>query len=154
MPIARGTPTGTKLDDGFSIKIAFTADPDVDFWEKTVTPPGIDGGDAIEQTTMHNTAWRTFAARLLKTLTDASITAAYDPLVYDQIVALINVEGLITVHFPDTSTLDFYGFLKSFAPSDHSEGSQPEADLTIVPTNWNPFAGVEAGPTFVNNSGT
>ncbi len=148
MATARQTPAGTALDDGFSTKIAFAADPDVSFWEKTVTPPGVEGGDAIEQTTMFNTAWRTFAARALKTLTDSSVTAAYDPKVYDQIIALINVEGLITVHFPDASTIDFYGFLKDFTPGENSEGEQPEADITIIATNINPSTGAEAAPVY------
>ena len=43
---ARGTPAGTKLDDGFSTKVAFAADPTIAFFEKTVQPPGFDGGDA------------------------------------------------------------------------------------------------------------
>jgi hypothetical protein len=149
-PTPRSTPTGTALEDGYSTKIAFAADPDVGFWEKTVTPPGIDGGDAIEQTTMHNSTWRTFAARSLATLTDVSVTAAYDPAVYPQIVALINVEGLITLHFPDGSTLDFYGFLKEFTPGEHSEGDQPEADITIICTNRNPTSGAEVGPVFTD----
>lgn len=150
MPTARSTPLGTSLDDGYSTKIAFAADPDVSFWEKTVQPPGVDGGDAIETTTMHNTAWRTMAARALKTLTPSSLTAAYDPKVYDQIIALINVEGLITVHFPDGSTLDFYGFLRNFVPQSHEEGSQPECEIEIVPTNVNPATGAEAAPTFTD----
>jgi hypothetical protein len=148
MTTARTTPHGIKMDDGFSTKIAFAADPDISFWEKTVTPPGIDGGDAIETTTMHNTTWRSMAARALKTLTESSITVAWDPQVYDQIVALINVEGLITVWFPNGDALDFYGFLKSFTPGDMSEGSPPEAEISIVPTNINPLTGAEAAPVF------
>lgn len=148
MATARATPVGTALDDGYQTLIAFAADPDVSFWEKTVTPPGIDGGDKIDTTTMHNTTWRTGAARALKTLTSSSITATYDPKVYDQIVALVNVETQITVHFPDGSTLDFYGYLKSFTPSEHSEGEQPECEIEIEPTNVNPSTGSEAGPTF------
>lgn len=148
MTTARTTPHGIKMDDGFSTKIAFAADPDVSFWEKTVTPPGIDGGDAIETTTMHNTTWRSMAARALKTLTESSITVAWDPQVYDQIVALVNVEGLITVWFPNGDALDFYGYLKSFTPGDMSEGSPPEAEISIVPTNINPTTGAEAAPVF------
>lgn len=143
---ARQTPGGTKLDDGFSTKIAFAADPDVSFWEKSVKPPGIDGGDAIDTTTMHNTTWRTFAARALRTLTESSITVAYDPKVYDQIVALINVNGWITVHFPDGSILNFVGFLRSFEPGDNSEGAQPEATISITPTNI--LNGVETAPDY------
>lgn len=154
MPTARVTPTGTKLDNGFSTKITFANDADVSFWEKTVTPPGIDGGDGIDITTMFNTAWRTKAARTLKELTDASVTAAYDPNVHSQIVALVNVEQLITVTFPDTSTLDFYGYLKSFTPGEFQEGEQPTADIEVVCTNLNPNTGLETAPVFTNNSGT
>lgn len=144
---ARVAPVGTLLDDGFSTKIAFAADPDVSFWEKTVQPPGVDGGDAIEVTTMHNVTWRTMGTRSLKTLTDAATTVAYDPAVFTQIVALINVNGWITVHFPDGSTLDFIGFLRSFEPSDNSEGEQPEATVNISPTNAN-STGAETAPVY------
>ena len=145
---ARVTPHGIRLDDGFSTKIAFAADPDVSFWEKTVTPPGIDGGDAIETTTMHNVTWRTMAARALKTLTDAATTVAYDPQVIDQINALINVEGWITVSFPNGDTLDFFGFLKSFTPGDLVEGGFPDAEVVIVCTNKDPATGLESAPVF------
>ena len=151
MATERSTPVGTALEDGFSSKIAFASDPDVSFWEITVTPPGIDGGDAIDQTTMFNTAWRTKAARQLKELTDAALTCAYDPEVIDQIIALVNVENLITVHFPDTSTLDFYGYLRSFTPGDLVEGERPEADVVIVCTNVNPVTGAETAPDFTSD---
>jgi hypothetical protein len=143
----RGTPGGTKLGDGYQCLIAFAQDADVSLWEKSVTPPGIDGGDPVDTSTMHNTTYRTKAARQLKELTNGSFTAAYDPQVYDQIVSLINVEGWITVHFPDGSTLDFMGYLKSFTPGEIVEGSQPEAECEIVCTNEN-STGAETGPTY------
>lgn len=146
--VARLTPVGRKLDDGHPTKIAFAADPDVSFWEKSVTAPGVDGGDAIDTTTMHNVVMRTMASRALKTLTSLELTVAYDPQVYDQIIALTNVEGLITVHFPDSSTLDFYGFLQNFEPDELVEGEQPEATVTITPTNVNPSDGSEALPNY------
>jgi hypothetical protein len=152
MATARVTPVGARLQDGFSSKIAFAADANVSFWERTVTPPGVDGGDAIDTSTMHNVTWRTMASRALKTLTDSSITAAYDPQVFDQIVALINVEGLITVHFPNGDTLDFYGFLKSFTPGELTEGEMPEAEITIVCTNYNPLTAMESSPTLTQTA--
>lgn len=152
---ARQTPVGIILGDGFSTKIAFARDPDVSFWEKTVGPPGIDGGEAIDQTTMHNVAWRTKSARTLKTLTDSSLTVAYDPNVYNNIIDnLINMAGSITVHFPDGSKLDFYGYLQSFEPDDLTEGEQPTATITIVVTNFDPVNRVEAGPVLTSVSGT
>lgn len=151
---ARVAPDGIPLEDGFSTKIAFEHDPNISFWEKTVKPPGLDGGDAIDITTMHNTTWRTFAARDLKTLTEMSTTVAYDPDVYDEILAIINLEGSITVTFPDGSTLDFFGYLRTFEPNDVSEGSQPEATITIQPTNYDPTNDVEAAPVMTEVSGT
>lgn len=153
-PSTRTTPGGIKLKDGFSTKITFAADTDVSFWEKTVKPPGIDGGDAIEQTTMHNIAWRDMAPRQLRTLTESTTEVAYDPKVYTQIVELINRETTITVRFPDGSTLAFYGFLKGFEANDLSEGEQPTATVTIVPTNFDPTNDVEAAPVLTSVEGT
>lgn len=145
---ARGTPTGPYFEDGFQTLIAFAADPDVKLWEKTVKPPGVDGGDPIDITTMHNDDLRTSAPRSLKTLTQATMTVAYAGESYDQIMALINVNGWITAHLPDGSTYDFVGYLKSFEPNGHEEGGFPLANCTIVPTNQ--LAGVETPPEFTS----
>lgn len=150
----RQTPAGIRLTDGFSTKIAFAADPDVSFWEKDVKPPGIDGGDAIQTSTMHNVKWRTMASRALRTLTECTTTVAYDPNVYNNITALINVEGAITVHFPDGSTLDFYGFLQKFEAAALKEGEMPEATVTITPTNTDPTTGAESDPVLTSVPGT
>lgn len=152
---ARQAPAGARLDDGHSTKIAFARDPNVEFWEVTVKPPGLDGGDAIDTTTMHNTAWRTNAARALKTLTEGTILAAYDPAAYDAINNnLVNQEGSISVHFPDGSTLSFFGYLRTFEPPDHTEGEMPKATISFTPTNYDPVNKVEAGPVLVSVSGT
>lgn len=153
-PTTRVAPGGIKLDDGFSTVITIALDTDISFWEKTVQPAGIDGGDAIETSTMHNVTWRTMAPRSLKTLTEMSVTAAYDPDLYNQILECINVETTITVEFPDGSTLAFYGFVKSFEPADLSEGEFPEATITIVPTNFDPVNRVEAAPVLTSVAGT
>lgn len=148
-------PAGIRLGDGYSTRIKFAADTDVSFWEKTIPPPGLDGGEAIDNTTMVNTAWRTFAPRALVTLTEFSFSAAYDPNAYNNILDnLLNVEGAITVHFPDLSTIDFYGFLRMFEPQDHEEGTQPEANVTIRPTNYDPVNNVEAAPVLTSVAGT
>ena len=151
---ARIAPLGILMGDGFSTKIAFAADPNISFFERTVQPPGVDGGDAIEITTMHNTTWRSMQPRSLLTLSSSSITAYYDPSVYNEIIALINVETDITVHFPDGDTLAFFGFLQSFEPGDHEEGSPPECTIIITPTNIDPADGSEAGPDLVATTGT
>lgn len=150
----RSAPAGIRLEDGFSTKIAFEADPDVSFWEIGVQPPGIDGGEAIQTSTMHNIAWRTMAPRALKSLTPCQTTVAYDPNVYNNILDLINVKQSITVHFPDGSTLDFFGFLKSFSPQAATEGNMPTANVDIVPTNTDPDDGTEAAPVLTSVPGT
>lgn len=152
---SRSTPVGTALTNGLSTKIAFAADPDVSFWEKTVTPPGLDGGDAIDCTTMFNTSVVTMLPRTLKTATDLSVTVAYDPVVLDQILALINVNTDVTVHFPNGDTWDFYGFLRVFQPQEHVRGSQPEAQITITPSNADPdAANAETVPNYKTSVGT
>lgn len=151
---ARQAPTGIRLDEGHPTFITFAADPDVSFWEKTVTPPGLDGGDPVDTTTMHNTRWRTRGARVLITLTDSGTTVAYDPLFYSQALALVNVETSITVTFPDGTTYSFYGFLRTFEPQEISEGEQPEANISITPTNKDPVTGDEEDPVLVNVAGT
>jgi hypothetical protein len=150
----RSDPVGIALKDGYQTLIAFAADPDVSFWEITVQPPGIEGGDPIDQTTMHNIDYRTMCPASLKTLTPVNVTASYDPDVLNQIESLINLNGSITIHFPDGSTTDFFGFLQTFEPGDNTENERPEATLTIVPSNWDPVNNVEAGPVTTSVPGT
>lgn len=149
----RSTPGGKKLKDGFSSKLTCALDTDIEFYEKSVQPPGMDAGEAIETTTMHNVTYRTFTPRKLVTLTQININAAYDPAVYTSIVAVIGEETTWTVEFCDGSTIAFYGFLKSFTPEAMEEGTMPMAALVIVPTNVD-SAGAEAGPTIASVAGT
>lgn len=135
------------VDDGFSTIIAFSTPASVAFKEKSVTPPGVDGGGENDITTMRNTAWRTRAPKQLKTLTEASLTVTYDPEVYDDIVAAVNINQLFTITFPDSSTLAFWGWLNSFTPGDLVEGSQGEAEISIIPSNAD-TAGSEVAPVY------
>lgn len=147
---ARVTPTGFRLEDGHGTFITFASDANINFFEISTGAPGVDGGDEINTTTHHNTEWRTFAARQLKTLTPFQVTAAYDPECIDAIIALINLEDDITVTFSDGSTLAFYGFLKSAEFSQAVDGEMPTVTLTIVPTNYDPDNCVEAAPVLVS----
>lgn len=152
---ARGSgPSGIKLEDGYSSVLRIAAAPTVGLWTKSLKPPGLDGGDAIAQTTMENTLWRTFAPRGLITLTEATGRAAYDPAVYTSLQSIINVAGSMTYHFSDGSYLDFFGFLKTFQPGELVEGNQPEADISWVCTNVDPNTGAESGPVLFSVAGT
>lgn len=156
-PTARLNPSDDAkipLQDGHATFITLEADPSIAFWEKTTQPPGYDGGDAVDTTTMHNTTYRTFAPRQLATLTEISVTAGYDPVLYTDILARINVRDTITITFLDGSTVAFYGYVKSFEPQDNEEGNYPEATLVIQPTNWDHINNVEEGPAVSEVAGT
>lgn len=141
-----------RIDDGHGTIITFLDAPSgtvVQLWEKEVTPPGIDGGGANDTTTMRNTAWRTKAPKKLKSLTDASFKAAYDPEAYDTILELLQVNGQIQIQFPDDSTVTFWGWLDKFTPGAIVEGQQPTADCVIVPSNQD-NSGNEAAPVYAD----
>ena len=127
----------SRLDDGHQTLISFADDPTVLFWEKTVTPPGVDGGGENDVSIMANTTWRTKAPKSLKSLSNAAMTVAYDPESYPEIIALVNSNNLITVTFPDGDTLAFWGWLNSFTPGELQEGEQPTAEIEIVASNQN-----------------
>jgi hypothetical protein len=148
VPSPRGVPAGAKLDDGYRTTITVASVPTISFWERSVKPPGIDGGAPVDISTMLSNTWRVMAPRALRTLTNSTARVAYDPRLYSDIVALINVPTTITIHFPDGSSLAFYGFLQNFEPADLVEGTPPEATLTIAPTNYDPVAKVEASPVY------
>jgi len=134
-----------RIDDGFATLIDFSADSSVQMWEKEVTPPGVSGGGENDTSTMRNTTWRTKSPKGLISLSEASFTAAYDPAVYDEIVAMVNVNQQITVTFPNNDTLVFWGWIDEFTPGALVEGEQPTADITIIPSNQN-ASGVETAP--------
>ena len=139
-------PTGNRIDDGHSTTVSFSSNPSVKLWEKQVTPAGMEGGGANDTTTMRNTTWRTRSPKKLKTLSECSFTAAYDPAVYTQILAMINLNQQITVTFPSGRTLVFWGWIDKFSPARMQEGGQPEAECTVIPSNQN-SSGVETAPT-------
>lgn len=150
----RVTPPGIKLTDGFSSLFAFSADPDVNLWEVSIKPPGVDGGEPIETTTMHNVTYETSAPRSLQKLTPMTGKCAYDPGVWTQLKAMINVEQAITQHWPDGSKLSFYGFLKSLEYDELQRGTMPMGSFTIIPTCTDPSDGGEEDPVYVDVAGT
>jgi hypothetical protein len=151
---ARLLPTGYRLQEGFKITYAFAANPGVQFWEKTVQPPSMDGGDAIEQTTQHNIKYRTWAPRALITLGESTVKAAYDPNVIPELLAIINFITSVTVHYPTNATWCFWGHIQKFVPDALEQGKQPEATITVIADNWDPNNNVEAGPVYTPAAGT
>ncbi len=142
----------SRIDDGHPTTISFATTPsgggpNLTFWEKTLTPPGADGGGPNDTTTMRNTLYRTKSPKVLITLTDMSLSVAYDANVYEDIIDMLNDNQLITITFPDSSTLAFWGWLDKFEPDAIVEGEQPVATITIVPSNQN-ASGVEVPPVY------
>ncbi len=137
------------LQDGYQTLVGFSGAPAIKLYETEVTPPGVQGGGPIDQTTMRNQNWRTKAPKKLKELTEGSYKAAYDTDAYDDVMAQVNVNQEITITFPDDSTLTFWGYLDSFQPSGLSEGNRPLADVKIIPTLMD-NNGVETAPVWAD----
>lgn len=153
----RQLPEGAYLRDGFRSLLAFANDPTLPLWEDIdggVKPPGVSGGDKIPTTTMHSNTYRTFASRQLKTLTDGSMTCGYDTKALPRLVTLTNWESAITQHFPDDSTLDFWGFMQDVEFDPLVEGEMPSCTVTIAVTNTDPSDGSEAGWVMTEGTGT
>ena len=136
-----------RIDDGHSTTVTFADFPTVKFYEKTVTPPGVEGGGENDTTTMLNTIWRTRSPKKLKTLSEGSLNAAYDTEVYSTIITMIQTNQLITVNFADGSKYAFWGWVDSFVPGEIVEGEQPEAEVVIIPSNTD-AAGAEIAPVW------
>ncbi len=152
MATSRVTPVGAHLTEGFSTLVTFAADSDISFWERDVTVQGLDKGDYIDITTMHVTLYRLMAAPTLITVTDGSIEAFYDPVVTDQIIAMIGVETIITYNFSNSDTWDVAGSLKSWIPGPAVAGEAPTCTIEIVATNL--VSGAETAPNYITAVGT
>lgn len=126
-----------RLDDGFQTLISFGNKPSVKFYEKTVTPPGMDAGGEVDITTMRNLLYRTRNPKHLITMSNMTATVSWDPAAWADVLDMIHVNQEITVTLPDGSTLLFWGWLDKFTPGEHREGEQPTATVEIVPSNQN-----------------
>lgn len=142
------------LENGYQTLIALNADVDISFWEKAVTPLPVVLDDAIDITTMHNDTWKTKAAPALADTGEVTCTVAYDPDVYNQIIAILGDSTEITIHLPDDSTLSFWGYLSKFEPAELVNGTFPEATITIVPTNYDRTNATEEAPVLTPTVGT
>ena len=152
-PTARGTPTGIRLQDGYRSTITFALDATINLWEVEVTPPGFDGGKAVDTTTMLNNTYETMAPQGLITMTGGKMTCAYDPGVITNIQAAVNRRDTITVTFKDGTTWAFFGYLNAFKPAAMVRGKMPTAEVDFTPTNTD-SSGAEQSPFLTNVAGT
>lgn len=152
--VARQTPGGIILPDGFVSKFTFNDDPDICIEEVEITPGGLSPGELINLTSQHNTAWRTFFCRRLTTLKEFTIRGFYDPLIYTQLLARIQAGNQqFTIRFYDGSTLAFWGGVTDSTFGPLVEGTAPEITIVVGPTNRD-ASGDEQAPVLVEVSGT
>ncbi len=142
-------PSDVRMDDGFSTLITLHNIPSIKIYEKEVTPPGISAGGAIDTTTMRSTAWRTMSPRKLKSLTAVAATVAFASSAIPDIMGEVGKLQQITILFPDTSTITFWGWLEEFTPGSFQEGEQPTASITVQPSNHDD-TGAEVSPVYVS----
>lgn len=150
----RAIPLAIRLDSGYQSLVVFRGLENLAIFEKTVQPPSANGGDPIQTTTMLNSFSETKAPQRLVGDDDSVVVAAYDPAVLQTLRNIINVPDSITWAYPDGSAEVYWGYLKSAVKSPLQKDQQPEMTLTIVITNWDPINCVEAGPAYVNGTGS
>ena len=151
---ARITPTGFKMPDGYQTTYAFALNPAVQVWEQIVTPASQDGGEAIDTTTMFSAKYRTKDHQSLVDIMDAEVEAMYDPIMWIELLNMLNITQAITEHYPNHATLAYWGFLRKVQKMPMEIGKPPKCKLTITVSNWDPINFVEAGPVFTDSSGT
>lgn len=151
---ARGPVGGTRLDNGYQALFSISSNITIEIYEKTITPPAIDGGDPIMTDTMLNEVYITKAPQCLQEWDDVTVVAAYDPAVLSELQAVLNVIQAMTIYYPDGTALTFWGFVRRIESSPLQKNTQPEITLTVVIANWDPNNCVEAGPVLVPGTGS
>lgn len=123
------------LLDGYRTLITFSLVSSVKFYEVEITPPGLEAGGSIDQTTMRNNRWRSFSPKALITAAEAQAVVSYDSAYYTQALSMLGINQQITFTFPDTHTYKIWGWLDSFVPGSLKEGNRPTATCKIIPSN-------------------
>lgn len=152
--VARTTPTGYKLPEGFKITIASSKKPALNIWEVEGSPAGMEVAE-INITTQHNIRWVSKWPSALIANDDIVGNAGYDPDVMDDLIGLLgDVGGSYTIRMPDNTTHNYWSFLKSWKFGPLRVGQFPTGSYGICVTNYDPVNRVEAGPYTVQAAGT
>jgi len=118
------------LTDGHATRVSLVTGA-ITFYEKSVTPGGVEGGDPIDITTNDNATQKSQAPRSLTSPTSTSATVTYDKTDEAAAGARINVLDTVLVVYPDDTTDARAGWLRSFIPNEVSEGEQPTAAVVF-----------------------
>lgn len=138
------------MPDGYRTRVTFSDFPVVYFWIKKITPPGYEGGEPIDTTTMDNETYMSKYPKSLIDITNSTLTVTYDPAFYSIAEDMVNVPTFITFEFPDDATVTDYGWVQSFKPNEHSIGEQPTAAVVLAFGNeiFDPDTFTEYGPSY------
>jgi hypothetical protein len=142
------------IPEGFKALITLSNKPNIGFWEQSVKPPSIDGGDGLDITNQHNTLWHTVLPRKLLKRGPVVCRVMYDPDVIADIVAQMNVNQTLTWLYPDGSTEAMFGFMNKWEPGELKVDETPMADVTFTPSMYDPVNKVEAAPVLTAVVGT
>ena len=126
------------LTNGFKTIITLDADPNIQLYEKRVTPPSIDMGGKIDTTTMRNSSLRTGAPKSLVGLGDLQAVCAFNPAVYQEFYDIAGVIDNTTVTFPDGAELQFWSFADKLTFNEMVEDEQPTATAVFCLPNTDP----------------
>lgn len=153
-PVARQDPIQEKLKNGYRALITPHDDPNISFYEIETGLPGLMGPPLINTSTQHNDTVQTFAPGALVTMEEFTCRVAYNPILYDEIIAMLNDEQALTNTFPNGGTLTYWGVIRGFKPDGLVNGTFPTAALTVGCTNVNPSTGAEELFSYITPSGT
>lgn len=128
--------------------VTITPDGGTDFVMEyiTITPPGWDGGDAIDTTTLSNITYKTKMAAKLIDIGNMSFTAELDPTKIH--AAPINSPATIEVDIPEVGVWTFRGHLKSITPNELTVGERATCSGEIIITNTLADGATESAPTW------
>ena len=142
------------LQNGFRTLITI-AGITAQFEEVSVTPIGYQADDAVEQTSMRNSNWRTFSGGALLTATEVNVKVFYAPGALEQMRPILRSNRFITLTMPDGAIITFYAIVQSFVPDEHTVNEKPTATLVLIPSNLttsNPPS--EMGPVYATGTTT
>lgn len=150
----RTTPTGTRMGRGTPIYYTFANNPDLNVWEKTGTFGGVKLDDRKDNSTSHNTTWRTFRPGRLKTAKDHKVVCGFDPDQLQEIWDQVGLRTTITATLPTGMQVAFYGWLDEVGDVTLDETGEPTMELTIAVGNQDWATCAEEDPVIVASAGT
>jgi hypothetical protein len=152
-PSPRQTPAGTRPNDGHKTHVVLSANPTASIWETEVTPLGgtVNTFDLLH---MHLNTYGQKGLGSLRRGKEITVTALYDPVIYSTLWAQLGSNQVITVHFPNHSSVCFHGALTDISPGANKEGEAQMGTFTFTPTFSDPSDGSETAPVYTAGGGT